>query len=259
VSCHLADYNATTTPKHSSSGFGTTCQTCHTGTTTWLGATFNHGATLFPLTGAHLATPCLDCHGDGVYKGKPTACASCHQTEYGATTNPHHAAAGFTTLCATCHTTTRWPGATYDHSRTLFPLTGRHVAAQCIDCHGDKVYKGKPTTCVSCHQTDYNNTTSPKHSTAGFPTTCQTCHTTSQWLGATFNHDGPFFPIYSGKHNGKWTTCADCHQQPTNYKQFECILCHEHSNKTKVDNDHKGEPGYQYKSTACYACHPRGT
>jgi len=259
VSCHLGDYNATTNPKHSTSGFGTNCQSCHTGTTTWLGAVFNHGATLFPLTGAHLATPCLDCHGDGVYKGKPTACASCHQAAYTATTNPHHAAAGFTTLCASCHGTTRWPGAPYDHSRTLFPLTGQHLAASCIDCHADKVYKGKPTTCVSCHQADYNNTTNPRHSTAGFPTTCQTCHTTTQWMGATFNHDGPWFPIYSGKHKGKWNSCTDCHQQPSNYKQFECILCHEHSNKTKVDGDHKGEAGYQYKSSACYACHPRGT
>jgi hypothetical protein len=261
VSCHQTEYNNTTSPKHSTSGFSTTCQTCHTSTTTWLGAVFNHNNTAFPLTGAHLTATCLDCHSDGVYKGKPTACASCHQADYNASTNPHHAAAGFTTLCASCHTTSQWPGAPYNHSTlTSFPLSGKHLTARCIDCHADKVYNNKPTTCVSCHQTEYNNTTNPKHSTAGFPTTCQTCHTGfNSWLGATFNHDGPYFPIYSGKHLGKWTTCADCHQQPTNYKAFECILCHEHSNKTKVDADHVGKvAGYAYTSAKCYSCHPRG-
>ena len=51
--------------------------------------------------------------------------------------------------------------------------------------------------------------------------------------------------------------CADCHINQNNYKAFECILCHEHSNKTKVDNDHKGRTGYSYASAACYQCHTR--
>ncbi|MCC6771124.1 MAG: hypothetical protein IT360_07910 [Gemmatimonadaceae bacterium] len=258
VSCHLTDYNNTTNPKHSTSGFSTVCQTCHT-TSQWPGAVFNHGLTAFPLTGAHLTATCNDCHASGVFKGLPTACASCHTPEYTTSTNPHHVQAAFSTLCASCHTTVKWPGAPYNHNLTAFPLTGAHVGKTCISCHLDKVYKGKPQTCVSCHLTDYTNTTNPKHSTSGFPTTCQSCHTTTQWLGATFNHDGPYFPIYSGKHKGKWNTCADCHINPSNYKQFECILCHEHSNKSKVDNDHKGEKGYSYTSIACYQCHPRGT
>ena len=39
----------------------------------------------------------------------------------------------------------------------------RTVQATCAQCHGDGVYKGKPTTCVSCHQTDYNNAKDPNH------------------------------------------------------------------------------------------------
>ena len=88
---------------------------------------------------------------------------------------------------------------------------------------------------------------------------CTTCHTsTVTWKGATFDHDQQYFPIYSGKHLQKWSTCADCHVNSSNYTVFECILCHEHSNKSKVDADHQGKPGYVYKSTACYACHPTG-
>jgi hypothetical protein len=259
VSCHQTDYNNTTNPKHSTAGFPTDCAACHS-TAQWLGAVFNHSATAFPLSGAHLAVACTDCHVNGVYKGTPTACVSCHQADFNNSTNPHHVPAGFSTTCTSCHTTNPgWKPGTYNHSQTSFPLTGAHVAATCLDCHADRVYNGKPTTCVSCHQTDYNNTTNPKHSTAGFPTDCASCHTTSQWLGATFNHDGSFFPIYSGKHKGKWSTCADCHVTPTNYQNFECILCHEHSNKSKVDGDHRGKSGYQYQSTSCYACHPRGS
>mgnify|MGYP002148575779 CR=1 FL=1 len=90
-----------------------------------------------------------------MYKGKPTACASCHQTEFNNSTNPHHVQAKFSALCASCHTTTRWPGGTYNHNtQTSFPLSGNHATAKCIDCHSDKVYNGKPTTCVSCHQTN---------------------------------------------------------------------------------------------------------
>jgi hypothetical protein len=121
------------------------------------------------------------------------------------------------------------------------------------------VYHGLPSTCVSCHLADYNATTNPAHGAAMFPTTCQSCHGTTQWTGATFNHDGAYFPIYSGTHRGRWSRCSDCHISPTNHKAFECILCHEHSNKTKVDADHKGEAGYAYQSIKCYACHPRGT
>jgi hypothetical protein len=257
--CHQSDFNGTTNPPHVAGGFPTTCTSCHTTAPGWKPATFNHSATAFPLTGSHLAAVCTDCHATGVYKGTPTACIGCHQTDYNNSTNPPHVAAAFPTTCSSCHTTNPgWKPSSFNHGQTSFPLTGAHLTATCLDCHSDGVYNGKPTTCVSCHQTDYNNTTNPKHATAGFPTDCASCHTTTRWLGATFNHDGQFFPIYSGEHKGKWSTCADCHVTATNYKVFECILCHEHSNKTDVDRDHRQVNGYQYTSTSCYACHPRG-
>jgi hypothetical protein len=117
------------------------------------------------------------------------------------------------------------------------------------------VYKGKPTTCVSCHQADYTATTNPNHAAAGFPTDCASCHTTTKWLGATFNHDASFFPIYSGTHAGRWSACATCHTNPTNYAVFDCLGCH---TKTQTDSQHRGRTGYVYASPNCYACHPRG-
>ncbi len=256
VACHQTDFNNTTDPGHVAAAFPTTCETCHS-TSNWTSATFNHANTNFPLTGAHLAVACNACHGDGVYKGKPTACVACHQTDFNNTTDPGHAAAGFPTTCATCHSTANWTSATFDHSTTAFPLTGAHTSTSCNACHGDGVYKGKPTTCVSCHLTDYNGTTNPAHAAAGFGQTCQQCHSTATWAGATFDHDNSFFPIYSGTHNGRWSQCADCHTSPSNYGIFTCMSggCH---GKSSTDSHHNGVSGYSYDATRCYSCHPRG-
>ncbi|MCB0751983.1 MAG: hypothetical protein KDC52_10955, partial [Ignavibacteriae bacterium] len=87
---------------------------------------------------------------------------------------------------------------------------------------------------------------------------CEDCHNTSDWNDATFDHDGQYFPIYSGKHKEAWNSCSDCHTNPSSYSVFSCIDCHEHNNKTKVDDKHRGESGYSYTSAACYDCHPQG-
>lgn len=111
--------------------------------------------------------------------------------------------------------------------------------------------------CVACHQSDYQQASDPNHSAAGFPNTCEDCHSTTAWSPANFNHDGQYFPIYSGAHKGEWDTCADCHVNVANYSQFECINCHEH-NRTKMDDKHKEVQNYSYNSAACYDCHPNG-
>jgi len=128
----------------------------------------------------------------------------------------------------------------------------------CEACHKGGKYAGTPNACFSCHASDYNATNNPNHTAAGFPKSCADCHQASGWKPATFDHDGAFFPIYSGQHRGKWGACNDCHKNAGNYKAFECILCHEHANKAEVDSDHKGESGYVYSSAACYRCHPQG-
>jgi hypothetical protein len=193
-----------------------------------------------------------------VFSGLNTACVSCHQQDYNGTTSPVHSTAGFSTNCQTCHTTTAWQGATFDHSATAFPLTGVHRTTACNDCHGGGVYAGLNTACVSCHQQDYDGTTNPGHAAAGFPTDCASCHTTNGWQGATFNHDTRFFPIYSGRHRGLWSSCTTCHINAANYSQFTCFSCHPHSDRAKTDSDHRGRNGYSYDSQACYNCHPRG-
>jgi hypothetical protein len=135
-------------------------------------------------------------------------------------------------------------------------LTGKHTTVACIACHASG-FAGTPTDCYACHKSDYDGTTDPVHSAANFPTTCQTCHNTSDWTNATWNHDAAYFPIYSGSHQGRWTTCADCHVNQANFATFECINCHAHT-QAQTDPHHTDVRNYQYLSTACYSCHPRG-
>jgi cytochrome c1 len=252
-SCHINDYNGTTNPNHKSAGFPTDCSICHS-TTSWAGATFDHSTTGFPLTGAHSTLQCAACHTTG-YTGTSAQCVSCHLNDYNGTTNPNHKTAGFPTDCAVCHTTTSWAGATFDHSKTGFPLTGAHVSVSCASCHVGGRYAGTPTDCYSCHKTDYTGTTNPNHVAAQFPTDCSLCHTTAGWSGATFNHT--WFPIYSGSHAGKWTTCGDCHVNPANFAAFSCITCHQHDASTVVP-EHSGVRNFVYNATSCYGCHPTG-
>jgi hypothetical protein len=222
-----------------------------------------HQLTRFPLSGRHAGLECESCHppepsGHLRFVGTEPNCSGCHLADYRATTVPDHAASGFPLTCQDCHGTVTWIPARFDHNRTAFPLTGAHLRTACLRCHGDGVYRGKNTACVSCHQSDYDGTTDPPHGAAGFSTACATCHTTVSWAGATFDHDTSFFPIYSGTHAGRWSSCTTCHNVPASYLQFTCFSCHPHDDQAGTDSHHTGVPTYTYDSAACYRCHPRG-
>ncbi len=253
-SCHSSDYNSVSNPNHVQNNYDHDCTICHT-TSAWLPANLNHDQSKFPLTGAHANAQCSDCHSNG-YAGTPTACYSCHTSDYNGVSDPNHVQNNFNHDCAICHTTSAWLPATFDHSQSNFPLTGAHSSAACADCHANG-YSGTPTTCMACHKQDYNNTSNPNHNAAQFPTECESCHNTSNWTQTTWDHDNQYFPIYSGRHRSAWSACSDCHVNPNDYKNFECINCHAHA-KQSTDQAHRGVNGYYYQSTACYNCHPRG-
>ncbi len=220
---------------------------------------FNHNTTNFPLTGAHTTTECSACHTNG-YPGTTMICGDCHQADYGQTSNPNHSAIGISTECEACHTTNPgWNPAQFPVHNQYYVLAGAHIsiANNCVECHGGN-YNSTPNTCFGCHQSDYNQTNDPPHASAQFPTDCESCHTQSVWEPSTFNHDGQYFPIYSGKHRNEWNSCAECHTNPSNYALFSCIDCHEH-NQTDMNDEHQGVSGYQYNSNACFNCHPNGS
>jgi hypothetical protein len=245
--CHLKDYQGTTNPNHVQAAFPTDCSVCHS-TASWVGATFDHSKTGFPLTGAHVAVACASCHVNNNYALTNTACSSCHLKDFQGTTNPNHVTAGFPQQCDLCHTTTAWQPSSFNHANTAFPLTGAHVSVACASCHVNNNYTTLPTDCYGCHKAVYQATTNPNHAAAGFPTTCQTCHTTTSWAGATFNHT--WFPV---PHNTA-RLCTDCHTNSSDYAVFTCTNCH---TKAQTDPHHQGVSGYVWNSVNCYQCHKR--
>jgi hypothetical protein len=256
--CHMTNFTAAKNPPHT--GFPSDCSGCHS-TTAWQPSTFDHSKTIFPLTGAHLAVACTNCHKNNVYAGLTTTCYNCHATDFASATNPSHS--GFPQTCNTCHTTTAWQPASFTHAPPYanFTLTGAHLTTACAQCHLSGVYKGTPSTCgnTACHLAKYNATTNPVHTAAQFGLDCQTCHSTTSWLTSTFNHT-TWFPISSGRHGpGTWTLCTECHVIATDYSQFSCIQCHAHSDQASVDRAHSGKSGYTYTPKSCYTCHPKGS
>ena len=250
--CHRDDYLATANPNHALSGFSTDCLECHNPLGFgWDAQDIIHD--FFPLTGGHDIQDCSQCHDVSNFSDISSDCFACHSDDYSATTNPNHIAAGFSTDCMECHTTDPgWMPATINHD--FFPLTLGHDIQDCNECHVNGNFNNTPTDCFACHSDDYNATTNPNHIAAQFPTDCVLCHTTNPgWMPADFDHDGLYFPIYSGAHQDEWSQCIDCHINTSNYSVFTCVTCH-----TKVDmnDDHEGVSGYIYESNACLACHP---
>jgi len=139
-----------------------TCENCHN-ESKWSSVSFDHHKTNFELTGAHLQVSCRNCHFNKEKQGfthqkfnsLATSCESCHpdqhekQFEYQRVTD-----------CNRCHNTNSFkPASKFDHSKTLFPLDGKHINVACIKCHKLKVennvsfvlYKIKDFKCENCH------------------------------------------------------------------------------------------------------------
>ncbi len=254
---------------------------------------FNHNKeTKFALTGSHETVDCIKCHTKKVWAPMSMACSNCHK-------DPHDGQFGKT--CETCHNTKSWKEASaamagktkgssrvatppvvtgkvgakgtksatkstpvFDHSKTAFPLFGKHLAVACKSCHGPVIGKmDNFQDCVGCH--------ADVHKGAYAPTPCRTCHTydgfkiiksapvpqiakpttvgtPSQTKSAPkafvppsgFDHATTGFPLV-GKH--QTVTCENCHVGGK-FKDIgrACNSCH---------NDfHKGELGFE-----CERCH----
>ncbi len=248
IACHQKDYNRTTDPNHVQIGFPQTCSQCHN-TTTWLGAKFDHAATGFPLSGAHATLNCSSCHKGGTLTAANTSCVSCHLNDFNGTTNPNHVAGGFSQQCSICHTTAAWQPASFDHSRTGFPLTGAHATVTCTQCHIGGKYSGTSTACSACHLADYQKTTNPNHTSVAFPTTCSQCHNTSSWAGAVFNHASTGFTL-TGAH--ATLACSSCHAgAPLTAANTACSSCHL-TDFQKTTNPNHASVGFP---TDCSLCH----
>lgn len=195
--------------------------------------TFDHSKTDFPLRGGHAGpkVACRDCHAAGKkFRAAPSECVACHKKDdkHRGRLGPH---------CADCHTEADWKHTRFDHRKTHFPLTGKHIEVPCRDCHTSPTLKGAPTQCIGCHRKD------DKHKQR-FGTRCETCHNANDWKRILFNHDRATKYPLKGKH--RFVKCERCHTGFL-YKEklpTRCIACH------RKDDAHKGRYGEK-----CASCH----
>ncbi|HTS89290.1 MAG TPA: cytochrome c3 family protein [Gemmatimonadales bacterium] len=202
------------------------CRLCHKAdawTPVEISKEFDHGKLGFPLTFAHQTATCRSCHVSLDFKGVKSDCASCH-------TDIHRGELGAN--CDRCHSTKSFvdrDAMLRAHQFYRFQLVGSHLAVDCSECHrpssqGQLQYVSTPTTCVSCHQADYDRTTNPNHATTGYSTDCASCHQViAGFAGANFNHT--LFSL-TGVHGG--LQCAQCHKSGVAFfnAPSTCTGCH---------------------------------
>lgn len=202
------------------------CEDCHT-VVDWHRSSYTiakHRNTRFPLTGAHAAVPCSDCHKAGLagrtdkvlpFKFDDRRCTACHKDPHKGEFEKEMArkrANGTTFGCEACHSTKSWNDINgFDHSKTKFPLLGAHRTVPCGDCHkatapAETRFKGTSQKCEACHKDVHNGQFLAKDNS----THCADCHTASRWKPSTFDHDKTHLPLTGGHAN---VACDKCHKQ----------------------------------------------
>jgi len=137
------------------------CTTCHT-VNQWGEIHFDHSKTNYKLHGKHKEQTCRSCHfkadNEGIveqkFKFSSTHCVECH-------TDIHYQQfdENGKTDCLRCHDNEKWKLEPYDHSKTNFPLDGKHINVACAKCHKPLQkepitylqYKLKKSKCEDCH------------------------------------------------------------------------------------------------------------
>ncbi len=202
------------------------CELCHTSTTTFLGAGFDHSTIG--------SAACASCHG-GQYVGvmtKPAthittaaACETCHTdtSTPGGFVNWTMSHNGITAGCASCHT-----GGTVGSKNTVVlgkPASHIATTAPCETCHSDTTtpggfknwtmsHAGITTGCASCHTGATVGTTVVLGKPTNHITTsasCETCHSITSTSTGGFAVPNPAM-----NHTGITTGCASCHTSGVN-------------------------------------------
>jgi hypothetical protein len=195
---------------------------------------FDHSITDYALAGKHQKVACEKCHVEGKrYRETGSDCLGCHTKD-----DKHKGSLG--KLCADCHTSESWKETKFDHSKTKFDLTGKHVDTKCVECHKNNVYKDTPTTCYACHKKNDND----KGHKGLYGQKCESCHATKEWKQTLFNHDKDTKYELLGKH--RLVKCASCHKVNPYIEKTsqECYACH------AKDDKHKDSLG-----RTCSNCH----
>jgi len=265
VDCHQQNYLDVSSPNHVSSGFSTECQDCHQ-MNSWQPAQFADHDPFFPIySGGHRGKwdRCATCH-TSPDNNLEFSCLNCHGHPQADTDGEHQGISGYaynSQDCYNCHPTGE-AGSFTDHDAQSFPIySGKHANTwdDCTQCHQNQNNR-KDFTCLTCHTHTQLATDNAHQGITGYSYAspeCLNCHPSGE-KGDFANHDAELFPIFSGRHRGKWDQCADCHTQPQNKSFFTCTEgCHKHK-VDRMNRIHRNRRTYAPDGPSCIRCHPRG-
>ena len=209
------------------------CETCHTDKG-FKPSTFTmaqHSETRFPLTAAHAAVVCTDCHKPffdrenllpAKYTFEDQSCSECHIDPHKgqftarlAVLLPDGSPAG----CRSCHNTKSWRELQgFDHAATDFhsrDRIGPWLASSVIKSEnlatGPKKqvsFASAPKQCAGCHEDIHGG----QFSTNSTSTECSRCHKVLKWRPSTFDHNTQSTYKLDGAHRD--VRCALCHIAP---------------------------------------------
>jgi hypothetical protein len=217
---------------------------------------FNHNLTGFVLKGEHAKQECKACHNsdniqDPKFKKKPSTfmglkqeCLTCHEDYH---------QGKLSSKCTECHGFDTFKKATgFDHSKTKFPLLGKHQTVKCVDCHKIEIINGKKfqkfnglkfANCTACHEDVHKNK---------FGQDCKRCHTEESFFFnksmKAFDHDKTDFKLI-GEH--RQVDCKECHKTgklTDPIKHDQCQDCHKDFHKGEFTHRDGTKPD-------CNQCH----
>ena len=195
------------------------CISCHT-ISKWKETKFNHNKTKFVLTGRHKIVQCEKCHQqikDNKYPDDATflkfalqkfsVCQDCHADVH---------KNRFGSNCTKCHNTSGWSNYnanSFDHSKTSYPLTGKHAILRCDQCHksNQPIKISRYKHCQDCHS-DFHNGQFKNRVQKG---ACEECHTVQGFSPSKFTlemHQECAYPL-KGSHLA--VPCLECHKTQT--------------------------------------------
>ena len=276
LTCH-ADYHLKT--------LSPTCLNCHGPETFKTVPNFDHNNARFKLAGKHKNVECNSCHRFETINGNKfqefrgvafSSCVNCHndphQNKFGQNCRQCHSEVSFTDIKGT---------GNFDHNKTSFPLTDKHLNVDCRACHKTKFTDPlKHDRCSDCH-TDYHK---GQFASNGISPDCSICHSVKGFTAFTYTieqHNKGIFPLRGAhsaqpcsechKKQAEWTfksigsDCRDCH--PDIHKSFisakyypeeNCRICHSESGWNMVSFSHS-ETGFPltgaHTKPLCATCH----
>lgn len=206
---------------------------------------FDHSLAGYELIGKHSKLECNACHKESLIKNKisqkkessflglGTDCLSCHEDVHQKT---------LSTNCVSCHNQEVFkPAVNFDHSKTKYPLEGKHQHLDCAKCHKTILQNGKNfqqyagvdyKNCTNCHEDVHENR---------FGNDCKKCHDLQSFkqvkVTNNLNHNQTKYPL-QGAHQK--VDCKKCHLKSytTPIKFANCVDCHKdyHEGQFKKNN-----------------------